>query len=254
GFMYALNEQNELGLSKEEMAKIAQLTEHRIGLMCGLLDQYSVLFGEEDHALQVDFQSLEVQVQPAALEDGEWILINSRVEHNLAGDSPYNARRESCQRVVDTVAADHPHVRSLRDITPEQLQAYQPQLSEVDFRRASFVMGENRRVHEVVESFAQKDAARLGASLYQSQDEQRELYEITTSEIDTLVDFVKEEAAVWGARQTGGGFGGCVICLVKPGNLKAIERVVEKYKVATGIQAEIYPVKASQGIRRLHVV
>ena len=251
GFVYSLNTLFNLGLHKTEMALIAQEAEHRIGLMCGLLDQYAILFGQKDHALQVDFQSLEYTTHSIDLRGAELMLINSRLEHNLAEGEEYNERRASCQRIVDMARQDHPQIKSLRAISSALLKSYEKQLDPVDYGRALFVQGENERVQKAIQYFKSGDVHALGALLYESQEGQREQYQISTPEIDQLIALTHKEADILGARMTGGGFGGCIICLIKTGAGEAVQRVADAYHQQTGIQPEIYPIKVEDGIVQL---
>jgi len=251
GFIYSLNTLFDLQLSKKEMALIAQEAEHRIGLMCGLLDQYAILFGKKDHALQVDFQSQEYILHPIDLKEAALVLIDSRLEHNLVEEHEYNERRASCERVVAAIQKEHPEISSLRDISPELLEQYREQIDPVDFGRALFVEGENERVHKAITYLKNGDVTALGQLLYKSQEGQKNRYHISTSEIDQLITLTQQEEDILGARMTGGGFGGCIICLIKKGAMDAVQRVADTYHQQTGVEPAIYPISVEEGIEQL---
>lgn len=162
GFIYGLSELFDLRIAREEIALLAQTTEHRIGIQCGLMDQYAVLFGQPDQVLFLDCESLQYQYFPLALGNYTLVLINSMVKHALAAESGYNDRRASCERVVALIQRDHPAVKSLRHIDQEQLTDYQTSLSEEDYQRACYVLNENQRVQDTVVALQQGNVQRVG--------------------------------------------------------------------------------------------
>lgn len=251
GFIYGLSELYDLAISREENALIAQATEHRTGLNCGLMDQYAVLFGQDEKVLFLDCESLQYQHFPLKLGDYKLVLINSMVKHELAAESGYNDRRASCERVVARVQSQHPEVKTLRHLSREQLVAYQDQLSTEDYRRANYVLDENQRVKDAVAALQRKDVPQAGALMFASHTGMRNEYQITTPEIDALVDLAKQ-AGVLGARMMGGGFGGCTINLLKKENqATTIERIVQPYQQTYGLTPEVYELALSDGVRRV---
>ena len=252
GFIFGLSELYDLAISREENALIAQATEHRIGLNCGLMDQYAVLFGENDKVLFLDCESLEYQHFPLALGEYTLVLINSMVKHELAAESGYNDRRASCERVVKQVQLEHPEVKTLRQVSREQLVAYQDRLSAEDYRRANYVLDENQRVKDAVAVLQRGDVPQAGALMFASHTGMRDEYQITTPEIDSLVDLAKEQDEVLGSRMMGGGFGGCTINLLKKEDQAAtVERIVQPYQKMYGLTPEVYELALSDGVRRV---
>lgn len=252
GFIYGLSELYDLGISREDNALIAQATEHRIGLHCGLMDQYAVLFGQDDNVLFLDCESLRYQHFPLALGEYTLVLINSMIKHEFAAESGYNERRASCERVVKQVQSQHPEVKTLRQISREQLTAFQDQLSSEDYRRANYVLDENQRVLDVVAALQQGDVQQAGVLMFASHAGMRDEYQITTPEIDFLVDRAKEQDGVLGARMMGGGFGGCTINLLKKEHQAAtIEHMVQPYQTAYELAPEVYELALSNGVERV---
>ena len=252
GFIYGLSELFDLSIAREEIALLAQATEHRIGIQCGLMDQYAVLFGQADQVLFLDCESLAHQHFPLALGDYTLVLINSMVKHELAAESGYNDRRASCERVVSIIQRDHPGVSTLRHVTPERLSDYQASLSAEDYRRARYVLHENQRVQDTVRALQQGNVPRAGELIFESHAGMRDEYQITTPELDTLVDLACQQAGVLGARMMGGGFGGCTINLMrKDQRASTVANIVQPYQQKYALQPEVYELALSDGVRSI---
>ena len=251
GFLYGLSELFDLAISRQDIALIAQATEHRIGLHCGLMDQYAVLFGKDDKVLFLDCESLHYEHFPLELGEYTLVLINSMVKHELAAESGYNDRRASCERVVALIRHDHPEVNTLRQVSRALLASYQEQLSAEDYRRAHYVLDENQRVQDMVAALQQGNVQKAGEFIFQSHAGMRDEYQITTPELDRLVALAKEQDGVLGARMMGGGFGGCTINLLKKENkTAAINAIVQSYQQAYNLKPEVYELALSDGVRR----
>jgi galactokinase len=254
GFIYGLSELFELNLLRPEIALLAQATEHRIGIQCGLMDQYAVLFGQTDRVLFLDCESLQYQHFPLSLGDYTLVLINSMVKHELAAESGYNDRRASCERVVSVIQRDHPSVDSLRHVSMKQLTAHQNVLSDDDYRRARYVLHENQRVQNTVRALQQGNVPRVGELISQSHAGMRDEYQVTVPEVDTLVDLALRQPGVLGARMMGGGFGGCTINLIsKDQRDQAIAEIVKPYQQQYGTQPEVYELGLSNGVGRVDI-
>ena len=252
GFIYGLSELYDLAISREDNALIAQATEHRIGLQCGLMDQYAVLFGQNNRVLFLDCESLHYEHFPLELGDYTLVLINSMIKHEFAAESGYNERRASCERVVATVQAEHPDAKTLRQVSREQLNGYQDQLSAEDYRRAHYVLDENQRVLDTVQALQAGDVQRAGNFMFASHAGMRDEYQITTPELDTLVELAQRQEGVLGARMMGGGFGGCTINLLTKKNRAAvIENIVQPYEQTYGLKPEVYELALSDGVGRV---
>ena len=247
-FAYALNEIFSLGIDKFELARIGQSTEHNYcGVKCGIMDQFASVFGKAGHLMRLDCRSMEFEYFPFDPEQHGYklVLLNSCVKHQLTG-SPYNDRRASCERVAKVLGQEF-----LRGATMEQLDAVKNQITEEDYLRARYVIGEERRVLDVCEALEKGDYETVGARMYETHWGMSKDYEVSCEELDFLAE-VAQGCGVTGSRIMGGGFGGCTINLVKAELYdtfiaKAKSAFAEKY----GHEPMVIPVVISDGARRL---
>jgi len=238
----------KLKLSRKEMARIGQLTEHNhVGVNCGIMDQFINLHGEPDKALKLDCRSLEYDLHPFHQEDTKIVLCNSRVSHNLA-DSEYNVRRSQCEKGVQHLKKYDPQIKNLRDVSMELLQEHKGEMDPVVFRRCKFVLEENERVHMGCEDLSKNDLSAFGRRMFESHEGLSKDYEVSCEELDILVELAKEQEGLIGCRMMGGGFGGCTINLVKESQVASFTDAVSKaYEQRTGIEAEIYVTRINGG-------
>lgn len=249
GFIYAISELLDLKIDKHEIALIAQKAEHKIGLNCGLMDQYAVLFGKSSNALFLDCKTLEFKHIPINLEGYTWVLINSNIQHNLAVDSEYNKRRQSCELVVDKIRSYKEEVSSLRDITIGNLNSIKKEISPVDYKRAKYILEENNRVEKMKNVLISGDAEKIGSLLLAGHNAMSTEYEITTEELDILVSIGESLPGVLGSRMMGGGFGGCTINLIKNEAIEeSLEAIVNEYEKRTGITSEVVRLQIGNGV------
>jgi len=252
GFIFGLSELFDWKISREDIALIAQAAEHRIGLNCGLMDQYAVLFGKENQVFRLDCKDLKYNHFSMQLADYQLVLINSKIEHQLAVDSKYNKRREACEAVVAAIAKDHSTVKSLRDVNMETLEAYAEKLDAKHYERARFVIEENQRVQDTIKALEEGDLLEVGMLLYMSHDGLSRGYEVSTSGMDLLVSLTKQEKSILGARMMGGGFGGCTINLIHNEHVTEVtDKILTAYHEETGIKGEVYAVNIGDGVRVL---
>lgn len=250
-FAFALNELFNLGIDKFELAKIGQSTEHNyVGVKCGIMDQFASVFGKAGHLIRLDCKSLEYEYFPFNPVGYRLLLVDSVVKHELAS-SAYNKRRESCERAVEAIAKRHPEVKFLRDAPMAWLDEVKAEISEEDYMRAEYVIGEVQRVLDVCEALERGDYETVGQRMYDTHHGMSKLYEVSCEELDFLNDLAKE-LGVTGSRVMGGGFGGCTINLVKDElyeqfKAEAKKRYTEKY----GREPKFYDVVISDGSRRL---
>ena len=246
-FAFALNDMfNDNKIDKFELAKIGQSTEHNYcGVNCGIMDQFASVFGKKDHLMRLDCRSLEYQYYPFDAKGYKLVLIDSRVKHELV-DSPYNKRRESCERVAATLG-----VETLRDASMEMLEASRDKISDEDYKRAVYVIGEKQRVLDVCDALERGDFETVGRCMYETHHGLSKDYEVSCVELDYLNDIARE-CGVTGSRIMGGGFGGCTINLVKDELYdKFIATVCEKFNEKYGHEPKVYEVIISDGARRL---
>jgi galactokinase len=245
---YALAALADADLSPERMAGMAQAAEHDFaGTPCGIMDQYAACFGRAGHALLLDCRDLtrrQIPFTPAGLQV---LVIPSGVKRSLANGA-YEERVHACREVVGVIAGDHPHVKSLRDVTPEMLDAYRHRLSPVLLRRARHVVTEIARVNEAVEAMTRHEWIRLGQLLWETQDSLREDYEVSCRQIDDLISLLRGHDGVLGARMMGGGFGGVVLALVTDTKVEAVTgQLIRNYYGPRDLQETVFSVRPGDG-------
>ena len=250
-FAFALDDLFSLGLTKWDMAKIGQATEHNYcGVKCGIMDQFASVFGKAGKLLRLDCKSFEYEEHLFDPKGYCLLLVDSCVKHELAS-SAYNKRRESCERVVATLAKRYPEVKFLRDASFAQLEEVKNEVSEEDYKRAAYVIGEVERVLAVCEALDKGDYTTVGEKMYETHHGMSKLYEVSCEELDFLNDLARE-FGVTGSRVMGGGFGGCTINLLKEElHDSFIAEVKKRYEAKYGIQPKFYDVVISDGARRL---
>lgn len=209
-FAFALNDMfNDNNIDKFELAKIGQSTEHNYcGVNCGIMDQFASVFGKKGHLMRLDCRSLEHEYYPFNPEGYKLVLLDSKVKHELK-DSPYNKRRQSCERVAARLG-----IETLRDATMADLDKIKGDISAEDYMRARYVIGEKERVLAVCDALVKGDYETVGKKMYETHEGLSKDYEVSCVELDYLNEIAKE-CGVTGSRIMGGGFGGCTINLVK---------------------------------------
>jgi galactokinase len=213
--IFAINRLFQLGLDPMTMVRLSQKAENEfVGLQCGIMDMFASMFGRKDQVIRLDCQSMEYIYFPFKAPGLRILLLDTQVEHSLAS-SEYNVRRQQCEAGVKLVQRHHPEVKSLRDVTSGMLEAHVAPVDELIWRRCSFVVEENERVLTGTEDLLRGDLAAFGKKMYASHEGLSKKYEVSCKESDWLVEQVKGAEGVIGARQMGGGFGGCTINLVK---------------------------------------
>ncbi|MCE7556132.1 galactokinase [Aliivibrio fischeri] len=232
-----------LNISQAEIALNGQQAENEfVGCNCGIMDQMISAEGNENHAMLLDCRSLETTAVSMP-EDMSVVIINSNKKRGLV-DSEYNTRREQCEEAARIFG-----VKALRDVTIEEFNAKAHELDEMVAKRARHVITENDRTEEAAKVLASGDMKRMAVLMAESHASMRDDFEITVSEVDTLVDIVKnvigEEG---GVRMTGGGFGGCIVALVPPMLVDEVKAAVEElYEAKTGLKESIYVCQATNG-------
>jgi galactokinase len=195
------------------LARACQRAEHEYaGMRCGVMDQMIACYGREGHALMLDTRSLERRWLPLP-RNVRVLVCNTMVKHRLAGGE-YNARRADCEAGVRTLAKRFPSIRALRDTTMAQLDEVSGELSERIARRCRHVIAENARVEAAAQALSDADFVTFGRLMDESHRSLRDDYEVSCAELDAMVSIARESYGVYGARMTGGGFGGCAIALV----------------------------------------
>ena len=246
-FAFALNDMfNENTIDKFELARIGQSTEHNYcGVNCGIMDQFASVMGQKGKLMRLDCRSMEFEYFPFNPEDYELILVDSRVKHELA-DSPYNKRRQSCERVAKRLGLE-----TLRDATMEMIESILPDITAEDYFRAKFVIEEKDRVLAVCEALNAGDYETVGQKMYETHRGLSKDYAVSCEELDFLND-VASECGVTGSRIMGGGFGGCTINLVRKDLVENfIKTAVAKFNDKYGHEPKVYPVVISDGAHKV---
>ncbi|HEX8881446.1 MAG TPA: galactokinase, partial [Candidatus Acidoferrum sp.] len=250
---FALLDQSELAIDLKTLAEACQKAENEfVGAHVGIMDQFVSCHGRASHALLLDCRSLEynlVKLPPGI----QLVICNSMVKHEI-GSSQYNVRRAECEQGVRALRDVLPEIRALRDVTLAQLEEHRGLLSAKVYSRCHHVVTENGRVRSAVEAFKSGDLRGLGRLMSDSHRSLRDDYEVSSKELDLLVEIAVAQPGVIGARMTGGGFGGCTINLVESSALEAFKKqVAAGYFEETGRKPDIYVSPAADGVRRLEV-
>ena len=219
----------DLDISGLELIRLSQRAENDfVGTRCGIMDQYVAYHAKTDHAVYLDTRALQHRLIPNHWPQATLLVIDTGVEHELAA-SAYNRRREECEDSVRRLRAHDPSIRALRDVTPEFLRAQASKLPESLYRRVRHVVEENGRVEQAVQALRDGETPKLGELFHASHASLRDLYEVSAPELDYLVELA-HEAGIWGARMTGGGFGGATIHLVPDDKIDDYQAfVAERY-------------------------
>lgn len=255
GLATALNDLLDLGLSRMELAQIAQAAEHSYaGVQCGLMDQFASVFGQEGQVVELDCRSLEYRYFPLPTEHHRIVLVNSMVKHALA-DSAYNTRREECAAGVAHLAAKYPGIESLRDVTLEMLAAEKAAMDSVVWRRCDFIVRENARVQQTGIALQAGDLEKVGQLMYASHMGLQDAYEVSCPELDFLVAQSRAIPQILGSRMMGGGFGGCTINLVERDAVDAVSRELSAaYEAKYQVTPEVYVTRISDGAGAMAVL
>ena len=249
-FGLALNEIFRLGLSRMEIALAAQKTEQQFaGLQCGIMDPFASLHGKAGHLMKLDCRSLEYEHIPFDFPDLRIILVNSMVSHSLAS-SEYNLRRQQCDSGVEMLHNDDPSIHSLRDVSKKTLETYREKMNAVVYMRCRFVVEENQRLLDGCACLNNKDIDAFGRLMFASHEGLSKDYAVSCAESDFLVYAIKGIAGVKGARQMGGGFGGCIITLVEKNAAENFIRDIQReYEKQFNRIPDCYTMVISDGAR-----
>ncbi|MBL9161453.1 MAG: galactokinase [Planctomycetaceae bacterium] len=233
-------------LDPVDKARLAQRAEHvYAGMPCGIMDQFSSALGAAGKLLLIDCRTETAELIPLDDPAIAVLVINSNVKHELTG-SEYPERRAQCEQSARLLG-----VASLRDVTPAQLEAQRSRLDPLLYRRAHHVVGETERTTRAAAALQVGDWPRVGELMYASHQSLRDDFEVSCPELDALVEAARdvgEAGGVIGARMTGGGFGGCIVALVRAGREREIaDRIGVAYRARTGIEATAFVTKPARG-------
>lgn len=250
---YALALSSQLNIERRELAKLCRKAENEfVGARVGIMDQFISFFGEAHRALLLDCRSLEFKQLPLP-QEAQLVVCNTMVKHDLASGA-YNERRAQCEEGVERLSSVIPNVAALRDVTSAQLEEHRAELREIVYRRCRHVVTENERVLAAANALNAGNIAGFGQLMNQSHQSLRDDYEVSCAELDLMVDLARKVDGVYGARMTGGGFGGCTVNLVRRESVDEFQsRVATGYQEATGLKPEIYVCEAVKGAEELPI-
>jgi galactokinase len=244
---YALLAAFDRTMDPIEIAKKCQRAEQEYsGVQCGLLDQLSSVKGKQDHLIQIDFRDLSIRYEPFSSEV-IFLICHAGGEHALV-DGAYNERRADCHRAVEEYnRITGSSARALRDISVDQLNAVKGKIDDRCWRRAAHVVGENQRVTEAEMALLEKNWERMGQLMLQSHQSSKDLFENSSHEQDAVVRLAQKIDGIYGARLSGGGFGGNVLMLVNASKVDVVLKEFKKELQEIGHASETQTVRPSNG-------
>jgi galactokinase len=232
----------------QRLALFCQKAEHEYALVpCGIMDQTIVACGKVGQAMLLDCRDLSKQFVPIDAAELRVVVVNSMVKHELTGGE-YAERRRQCEEGVAFFKKSNPAIKALRDVTMQQVLAGKGKLSDVIFRRCRHVVGENSRTTEAARQLTNRNYERVGELMVQSHNSLRDDYEVSVPELDFLVTESLKVKGVYGARMTGGGFGGSIVALVQPRSVEALTAQLQRsYSAKFGKQPGVFATTATEG-------
>jgi galactokinase len=238
----------DIDLPLPEIALLCQRAENAfVGANVGIMDQFVICCGQQDHAVMIDTRFLTYTLAPIP-PSVRIVICNSMVSHSLADGGSYNTRRAEMEAGLHILQAHRPEIAALRDATMADLDRWGSEMAPESLRRCRHVITEDDRVLAAVQAFQNNDLTRFGELMREAHISFRDDFEASCAEIDILVDLANRQTGCFGARLTGGGFGGCTVNLVAADHVPAfVEAMRSGYHAATGITAEIYTSRASAG-------
>lgn len=236
-----------------EIAKLSQRVENLfVGVNSGIMDQFAVANGKQDHAILLMCDTLEYELVPFRTGAYKIVISNTNKRRGLV-DSKYNERRSECDRALEILQKELPALTYLAQLNPDQFVTLQDSIKDETVRkRAQHVVEENQRVHDSVKALKNGDLEAFGRYMNQSHDSLRYLYEVTGGELDALVEEAQRIPGTLGSRMTGAGFGGCTVSLVHEDSVEQfIKEVGQQYQARTGLKADFYVCGVGQGVHEV---
>lgn len=249
---FAINDIFRAGLTMMDLIRLSQMAENQfVGVNCGIMDQFAVGMGARNHAIFLNCRTLEYTTVPLKLDGFTLMVANTNKRRGLA-DSKYNERVAECQKAV-TCLNEAFNISQLGEISFMQFFKEEDLIpDDLIRRRARHVISENQRVLNAVSCLWKRNILEFGALMDASHESLRDNYEVTGTELDTMVDEARKLPYVIGSRMTGAGFGGCTVSVVKTDEIdQFIDIVGKKYFEKTGLTPVFYAVEASDGVRKI---
>ena len=248
GCGYALLTLAERPVDRTRLALDAQRAEHEyVGTLCGIMDQFIACHARTGHALMLDTRDLSSTWLPVPAA-ARLLACNTMVRHELAS-AEYNDRRRDCESAVRQLSQRRPDIRSLRDVTSGDLARAGDLLPDRILRRCRHVISENQRVLDAAAALGAGDLPAFGRLMQASHESLRDDYEVSCRELDVMADIASAVPGVFGARMTGGGFGGCVVALVRSdAAAAAAATIAREYEAATSLRPDVWVCRAADGV------
>ncbi len=246
-----MNDLFHLNIARPTLAVLCkQVENHYIGVNCGIMDQFIIANGIENHGLLLDCQTLAFTPVELYMQDYSIVICNSKVKRGLV-DSKYNERRDECERALK-VFQNHLSIENLCDMSLVQFETFKDYLNdEILLKRSRHAVTENQRAVAAVKQFQDHNLFAFGQAMNQSHLSLKNDYEVSCDELDVLVELALKNGAI-GSRMTGAGFGGCTVNIVKTDTIHSFkEAVLKGYFDRFGIQGEIYEAIASDGTKEI---
>jgi galactokinase len=246
---YALLDNSDVEIDRVELARLCQRAENEfVGMRCGIMDQFIVSTGHVDHATLLDCRSLEAKHVPVP-DAVRLVICNTMVKHALA-TGEYNIRRAECEAGVRELARSLPGITALRDVSMEGLERFGAGLPDAILRRCRHIIGENARTVGAAAALERGDLTAFGKLMDDSHRSLRDDYEVSCDELDVMVELARGLPGLYGARMTGGGFGGCTVNLVAASHADAFaSAIADGYERATGLVPQVYVCATVDGVR-----
>ena len=247
---FALEQLFQLNISKIDLALLSQKVENQfIGVNSGIMDQFAVAMGRKNKAILLNCDSLDYQYLPLEIGDHLLAIINTNKARTLA-DSKYNERFNECREALSKLQKELP-IQNLCDIDLRSFEEHRHLINDrLLENRALHVISENFRVGEAVDALRSGELATFGKLMYASHKSLKEFYEVSGTELDTIVEFCKTHPAVIGARMTGAGFGGCAIALVKKNQFDDFTaQIISHYTNKIGYEPGVFASEIGDGVR-----
>jgi len=249
---FAFNQFFNDDYSKLELVKMAKSVENNfIGLSSGIMDQFAVAFGEESKALMLNCDTLDYEAVDAYLGDNVLAIINTNKPRKLA-ESKYNERVAECAQALAALQKEL-NINNLCDIDGATFKQYEHLITDTTVhKRARHVIEENDRVKLAATALAAHDLAEFGRLMYASHKSLKDDYEVSGTELDTVVEYSLTDSSVTGARMTGAGFGGCAIAIVKADAFEVYSKnLIDFYTAKVGYAPSVYATHISDGVHEL---
>jgi len=247
-----LNHEYSIDIEMVDLVQIAQQVENKyMGINCGIMDQFAVGMSKEHKAIYLDTNSLHYKLVPLELGDYTLVIANTNKKRTLA-DSKYNERRSECDQGLDILQKNGAQIKNLCDMDDAMYQSVKHHIPNQTIQnRVTHAVYENERTKKAVQALEKGDIVAFGTLMNQSHDSLRDYFDVSCTELDILVDAFREHGAI-GSRMTGAGFGGCTISLVKTSDVEnVINKLKDTYVKHIGYHADFYPVRTSDGARKL---